>query len=125
MASDEPVAANATAGTARRRLSLGVALANGATLVLLVAGLLRVPASAPVSGVLAIPLALALFAGRRDAGVAARGWAIGANVLVGLACAALLLFATFVDTAAHAATALLFLPVMVLCGLNMRALLGP
>jgi hypothetical protein len=88
-------------------------------------------AGALLYGAAALPLWLALFAARKAAPVALRGVAIFTNIACALGCALLLAF-----TAVHAVTqgmdpsraalaAALFVPILALNLLNLRALVGP
>lgn len=113
------------------RLPRAQRCANALGVGLLAIAIALRPASAPVLVALALPLALALFAGRRGAGLAARGWALGANVFVLLGCALLLLVATVrfaqggMETADGLRAAVLFASEGILCVFNVRALGGP
>ena len=89
------------------------------------------PATALLFGAAAVPLWLALFAGRRGAGVVLRGAAIAGNALSALACAWLLVAVVLrivqgqLEGPQGMQVGLLFAALLVLNLLNMRALVGP
>jgi hypothetical protein len=122
----------APAGVAAvRGLSTGLKVANALMLALLVAGSVAVPRALPALGALALPLALALLAARHLDGVFTRGFAIAANVFGALACAGFVLFTALalvrgrLEVLPAIGIAGLFAPVLWLCVLNLRALVGP
>jgi hypothetical protein len=113
------------------RLPVPLRIANAFVLLWLLAAVALRPASAPVLGALALPLALSLWAGRAGAGTAARGWAFGTGSFCLLGCAAMLLFAGLghargqYDLAQLARGVAVFAPVLALCVANVRRLVGP
>jgi hypothetical protein len=114
-----------------RGMSWALRVANALVLVALATLVVLEPTTALLLGIVMIPLALALVAGIHGNGTVLRGAAIGANALCALPLAMLLLYfgAHLVLEEFDVLKALqfgtLFVPVLVLNLLNMRALVGP